>query len=327
MWTSETTRFNLGDDNTPSFPAQAPWYDTELGIRESISDLNGLNVLIRERHKAGYDRQERLQQWYLLDAAVALDRCGNAGRGRRSKHYVGDVLSGQQVDSIYKGLAKEQRCDDQLGHTIMGDQSNFPMEGAVCPACGDKWDISNFHTSYVTRECVPSKLQVGSIVSGELELTSDGKLMVVKHIHPEDGHSCRKPGEVVRKGDLVQADGYAFWHPECLRKEVTDKEEVKMREILSKVGFDEVAITRTKNGYWNYPDQPMWFVVETRWATLTVGWRKRVIELSYAGDKSPVPLFSLTNDDVTKSEDTLHAWGYDKLAEYLAELHRRFEVG
>ena len=67
-----------------------------------------------------------------------------------------------------------------------------------------------------------------------------------------------------------------------------------------------------------------WFNVKTPQGTIKIGWRKRVINITWPEgiNKNGNELFP--NEDVTKytvgNLHTIHAWGYDKAKEYLAKI-------
>lgn len=65
-----------------------------------------------------------------------------------------------------------------------------------------------------------------------------------------------------------------------------------------------------------------WWLVETSFGIVKIGWRKRVIEI----DWSCTELHGeLTNDQVTQSEVMVHAWGWPKALEYMRNLKRLSE--
>lgn len=63
-----------------------------------------------------------------------------------------------------------------------------------------------------------------------------------------------------------------------------------------------------------------WFEVTTPKGVVTIGWRKRVISITWSANVGASTLLLFPNEDVTKSEYGIHAWGYAKAKEYLAKL-------
>jgi hypothetical protein len=86
--------------------------------------------------------------------------------------------------------------------------------------------------------------------------------------------------------------------------------------------FDVKSIHELPNGYWPaaYIEQRAaspWWLVETNIGLVKIGWRKRVIQISWT-DTSYRGV--VTADDVTEDDDMVHAWSYAKALEYLAAL-------
>ena len=63
-----------------------------------------------------------------------------------------------------------------------------------------------------------------------------------------------------------------------------------------------------------------WFMVTTPYGRIKIGWRKRVINIDWSDTKIRVRGEDITADDVTKGKDYIHAYGYEKAAQYLTVL-------
>lgn len=82
--------------------------------------------------------------------------------------------------------------------------------------------------------------------------------------------------------------------------------------------------TPIPNGYckdWCCRHKP-WYRVSTALCSFTLGWRKRVIEIEW--DKDLEVDFSA--EDVTKGKGLIHAWGYEKAAEYIGKIREAAEI-
>lgn len=69
-----------------------------------------------------------------------------------------------------------------------------------------------------------------------------------------------------------------------------------------------------------------WFLFHTPIGDIKIGWRKRVINITFMANFAPFDMEIFKEEDVTKyaSEDgsrTIHAWGKDKLYDYLSRVH------
>ena len=118
--------------------AMDPSYDTREGLKEAIKNgIPGLRELSRERHKAGYDRKESLQEWIIL-GLYYLDRCGNFSliienvpRERRRYIQIDDVMTHSEVKAL------------NLGYWTSTPMYNLPPINHKCDRCGEGWSMRN----------------------------------------------------------------------------------------------------------------------------------------------------------------------------------------
>ena len=99
--------------------------------------------------------------------------------------------------------------------------------------------------------------------------------------------------------------------------------EDETKAIFLLAGIPIINIYEIKNGYWpDHPDydeirrQNPWWLVLTEYGMIKIGWRKRVIEISWH-DVDAKFYFVVTEDDVWKNEKHVHAYSYSKAVEYL----------
>jgi len=105
-----------------------------------------------------------------------------------------------------------------------------------------------------------------------------------------------------------------------------DPEEQKIqeeeRELLLKCFDDTILTEKIPNGYcsrWCCTMRP-WYKVTTRKGRITLGWRKRVIEISWEPEVGSKADDLFPAEDVTKSDRLIHAWGYEKAKQYISRL-------
>jgi hypothetical protein len=87
---------------------------------------------------------------------------------------------------------------------------------------------------------------------------------------------------------------------------------------------EKIFVKEIPNGYcsrWCCSMKP-WYTVTTTKGVVTLGWRKRVIEISWepnvTGARTADALFP--GEDVTKIGCLIHAWSYEKAKQYLAKI-------
>ena len=92
------------------------------------------------------------------------------------------------------------------------------------------------------------------------------------------------------------------------------------REIVSLFAGKQIFVEEVENEYAikPYANHHPWYVVTTPKGRIKIGWRKRVLCISW--DETTIEgtakeLFP--DEDVTKFDKTIHAWGYDKAQEYI----------
>lgn len=94
------------------------------------------------------------------------------------------------------------------------------------------------------------------------------------------------------------------------------------RALFLLAGIEIVKMYELPNQYWPqaYPELRTahpWQLVMTSVGPMKIGWRKRVISISW---EDTAIRCVLTEDDVTKDETLVHAWSYQKALEYLTAL-------
>jgi hypothetical protein len=98
--------------------------------------------------------------------------------------------------------------------------------------------------------------------------------------------------------------------------------EKTVTSLFHLAGIEVYELLQLENHYWPsaYAAEAAvspWWEVFSEIGRIRIGWRKRVISISW---ESTDIRSILTEDDVTKSETLVHAWGYPKAIEYLQHL-------
>jgi hypothetical protein len=93
--------------------------------------------------------------------------------------------------------------------------------------------------------------------------------------------------------------------------------------LMECFGDDKIFVEEIPNGYsqgWQYSMSP-WYRVTTRRGIITLGWRKRVISISWEPSMNSASAEELfPNEDVTKDGRMIHAYSYEKAKEYISRL-------
>jgi len=95
--------------------------------------------------------------------------------------------------------------------------------------------------------------------------------------------------------------------------------------LLELFSDEKIYIQEISNEYWssvnlNAIGRP-WYLVTTKLGTFKIGWRKRVILIDWiTTDITQTADEIFPDEDVTKDEYTIHAWGLEKAQQYINTL-------
>jgi hypothetical protein len=325
------------------------WYDTKEGIENSIKTFDGFMELKRARHEAGYQRRERMSEWLVL-GRYQFDTCGNCmwateNPPKDEMPYIPDVMTTQEAWDYIKRFGKSKR-------SVSFSLSSLPKPHILCPFCGHGWTINNCHDS-IGREHdqdIPLDEYIGKTLA-EVEEVFKKRTDGIYWIHPEiairndrfidltpeypdpkdeyeksvvknkRGWVGSRQGidgkYVIQPGDIAGFRINTFYHGTCNRNELMAKEAQKFMDVFSKAGINVLNMLSIPNGYCPCNVCPPWFEVTTDVGIITIGWRKRVINIEW-GNNNYLHLFKA--EDVTKDEHGIHAWGYERAIEYLGRI-------
>ena len=96
----------------------------------------------------------------------------------------------------------------------------------------------------------------------------------------------------------------------------------QVKGLFALAGIDVLRMWELPNQYW--PDAYVeerknspWWLVKTPKGLIEIGWRKRVISIDWSDTDIRR---EVTEEDTTKSETMVHAWGNEKALTYLTAL-------
>jgi hypothetical protein len=94
-------------------------------------------------------------------------------------------------------------------------------------------------------------------------------------------------------------------------------------DLLATFPSQFIYVEEIPNGYCNSAccSQLPWYVVTTPRGRVKIGWRKRVINIDWSDSAVTAKADTLfPNEDVTKGDRYIHAYGYDKARMYLSKI-------
>jgi hypothetical protein len=98
----------------------------------------------------------------------------------------------------------------------------------------------------------------------------------------------------------------------------------KFKKVFKDAGLNPIFAEETKNGYWGdsvYSIKEPWFIITSEIGHTTIGWRKRVIEITWPENliKEPGDII-FKKENVTVGKNLIHAWSYEDATKYLKTL-------
>lgn len=102
--------------------------------------------------------------------------------------------------------------------------------------------------------------------------------------------------------------------------------EEKVRAIFLLAGIDVQRLHRLENKYWPaaYVEERAcspWWLAETEFGNIEIGWRKRVISINWESTGVEVKVLADSEEWITHGPHMVHAYGYAKAVEYVGRLH------
>jgi len=95
------------------------------------------------------------------------------------------------------------------------------------------------------------------------------------------------------------------------------------RSMFLAAGLSPIYVREIDNKYCGPQCCPhrVWLLVTTPIGVFEVGWRKRVLQIDWsATDVAARAADLFPDEDVTKGDRSIHAWGYDKAMAYIAKI-------
>jgi hypothetical protein len=98
------------------------------------------------------------------------------------------------------------------------------------------------------------------------------------------------------------------------------------RALLLLAGIEYTSEHKLENGYTPGRGgvQP-WLLAMTAWGPLTIGWRKRVIDIDWQTSKYPAILIEPPEEYITHAPGFIHCYGYEQAIRALKALKLQFE--
>lgn len=315
-----------------------PKYNSKELIELYLNDLTGLNKLASDRRDAGYTRNERLEDFIILGRWVT-DRCGNFGKilSNYSSVIPAEAFKGCPPVMTLSEYNKLRLGDD--GSISWGIGSELPPDYVKCAYCELPWTIKDAHDcrSQSTTEVIDATPFIGATLFNIEKLPQfdlNHHRVTTDHVRHKDqieGSSDVGKDYKIQDGDKIFAHVWNYSHIECRKLNEVSKSIEEINDLLNKVeSINEFKLILMKNQYHSDYNEPWYRVKFSTYFNenstyfnenheISIGWRKRVIKIDWSkSGKDLQHLFE--SENVTKEANMIHAYGYEKAAEYLNKI-------
>ncbi|MBU3905306.1 MAG: hypothetical protein KJ906_04135 [Nanoarchaeota archaeon] len=322
--------FDIPKSIIKTSPPKKP-YNTDEGIQKSLVSLEEFHKLINERHAAGYERHEPLDDFTVLDGEYWLDTCGNVWQRSKGDNYV--------MPSTIAPLNIEcNRCKDTWTIENVADVVKWEDDQVITISDFIGKPLMDLVKNYQNRTDALYRINRDRLIRNDTHIDTSLKYpdtedewekTIVKNkngwLGAEDGIT---PKYVIQEGDESYMDIWKFYHKSCNETRLEEEFGQKFEETFKEAGFKDIKLNAIKNKY--CPDEACghcapWFEVDTEYGSMTIGWRKRVISIDWVDSdmKSKIDASGdiFKDEDVTKCSAGIHAWGWDKAKDYLSRIH------
>jgi len=315
-------------------------YNSVEGIRKYLTDLENLNRLFSDRSQAGYGRGERMEEFCVL-GRFFLDTCGNCSpilEGAPAKRpNCPDVMT---KDELWAFLGKDSHMSWSMGHPT-------PPHYVKCTVCNEPWTLANCHDIIPKDKHGEAPLaEFAGQKLGTVKKIPSLEGRVPHYIHRDILINVKREGKpdgntddgrpwfrvtddhTILPDDVASLQVFTYTHDACYRTDLAKRTRAAMAEVFAKAGFPNVNLISIPNEYWGvnrdsgkppYYADPWFHAQVGNGPIIKIGWRKRVINIDWSSAKKDL-LHLFTGEEVTKDPHQIHAWGYEKAAEYLAKI-------
>jgi len=329
-------------------------FDTQEEMEKASGDLATLNAVLSARRSAyAKDKKARLNEFYFLNGRYFTDcfgqvqtvsiRVGNTQRSFSPTDLIYDLP--KVMDELEFRAQIRRFFADWL--ETRSSHCDIPTERVKCGECGETWNINNCHDAVSIQDdkIFPLDNYIGKTIK-EVRADYNKRDDAVYHmrdgirhdrfidLRPKPGYSSLKMNErgwagkeegitddyVIQEGDEARFVVWKYYHKSCNNERLGWLAYQFFKEIFSSAGFEQFDLLQIPNQYGSFSYRGPWFEVQTEIGTITIGWRKRVINIEWPTiGQDLLPLFK--DEDVTKSECNIHAWTEEKAIEYLSKIH------
>lgn len=311
-------------------------YTTVEGVRKSLRSLKDFIQMLDERCEA---RSRHELNILVVNGKWYLDQFGQVGylilQDQNYRQISPDApifaeLGDVATEETFRTLGKKYQLNYQI---VLGGRGALPSEKTYCAHCGAHWHIDNLDDYCTQSKTIPAAELMGHvgyhIAEGLIKYLIKEKKE--GRVGKDNTNTCAENFLTERTGrqwtiysDNDKVSYYAFtkyYHNKCHDEVIRQENITAFKDAFERAEFKVHGIIRTKNQYGSKDYRGDWFILDTDYGLIRVGWRKRVIEVDYS-------MIDNQFRPYTKETSGLgfeHVYGYEKLTEALIAFRSHLE--
>lgn len=238
---------------------------------------------------------------YILPSSVRLDLYGEPitpthfnERGLPQISGLAELVLNWKIrQMVYAGkLDSYYAAEINYEYELIGTPANIPIEDrlpkiTVCPVCGRTFSVDEL---------------------SEVKRIGGDKIFIAHESCAKEFYRLQMIDEICSTVELV----FNTW-------DLDEEDKAKWGETLT---YELIPNEYCSDSCCAHLP---WIMFHTPLGDIKIGWRKRVIEITWQENCHEFNVLELfADEDVTKGDNYIHAWGYEKLYEYLKKFHRQF---
>lgn len=304
------------------------YFNTTKGIINTVTGLTGLHKVIEDRRQFRKANPEAMLSEFVLMGWLILDKFGQIniidqvvqkGTFTDISEEIREAMPFAISMTEFKKLTTKMNVD-HWQVTINLDRNKIPFVTTQCPCCKEGWSIHTLRdvvaeTSVFFADEIRSNISsdIRSEIATELSVLSqleNTKLQAPDVIARTLRRRTRSNWTVITKADKVHLyTRHDIYHRDCYQQTLHKTKCQEFEKVFRAAGINIFGQIRTKNEYGTESWKGPWFIFDTEYGPIKVGWRKRVIAVDYR---------FINRDYLVVSDETCgpgyeHVEGYDKL--------------
>ena len=335
---------------------QTRWCNSKPGVIKHVKSLEDFKKHLEERKFFCSKKGERLDEFFVL-GYFYLDARGNCVKAKERIKGIPEVVTKEELrehvghDSFpvflkennipFNGLKcahcqKEWTIEDCFDTVVRQSEEIISLDKFSGKTLAEVKAIFRKRTDAVYQMDQDHLIRSDRFIDLSPVYPTPTLYWQKSVVKNEKGWMGEKEGisdsYLVKGGDEGFFRVKTFYHSECNQTDLAIEKEKKFRELFEKAGFEVNYLDPIKNEHCQCELCAPWFLVDTQFGLFKIGWRTKVINIDWGGvflDISkedgtiilPSDIVSLfKSEEVTKTENYIHAWGYEKAEKYLKKI-------